>query len=77
MIYIKACRCYICGNLFELKKKGYTIANKYNTYTDIFLDTRSVKNKIAICEECSEIMFNYIAHERNINRNELKLNDTK
>lgn len=70
MIYIKACRCYICGNLFELKKKGYTIANKYVTYTNIFMDTCNVKNKIAICEECSKIMFNYIAHERNKKENE-------
>lgn len=64
MIYIKACRCYVCGNLFELKKAGYTIANKYSTYHDIFLNTCNAKKKIAICEECSNIMFNYIAHER-------------
>lgn len=60
MRYIKACKCYVCGNLFNVKKSGYTIAKKHTYILSEYRDQLPYEENIAICEECSKIMFNYI-----------------
>lgn len=62
MIYIKACRCYLCGNLFDVKKSGYTIAKKHTFIISEYEQHLPYEKNIAICEECSKIMFNYIGN---------------
>lgn len=61
MKYIKAKRCYICGQLHDIKDGGYIIAKKY--FKDIFCN--DAITKITICQLCTEKMNEYIIKERN------------
>lgn len=68
MNYIKAKKCYICGDLFDLKENGYIIAKKYARHIS-FLEhnmpiiTNDIED-IAICGNCAKQIEAYIKKAR-------------